>query len=105
MTRSNEERERPVEWLRHFAEDRARYALLIQEAGSVAVAAHRLASARCKVQSVPATVPTLSELRAAADDITLGAGLPRAEHIGVLVADCALAGLPVILPPSYDSAA
>jgi len=105
MPCTNEELERPAEWLRRFAEDASRYRWLLADAGSLAVAAHRLASARCRVQAMPASVPTLLELRTAADDVTAGAGLPRAEHVGVLVADCVLAGLPVILPPSYDSAA
>jgi len=52
-----------------------------------------------------AHVPNLSELRSAADDLAERAGLERAHHLGVLVADCVLAGLPLIVPPSFDSAA
>jgi hypothetical protein len=105
MTRGNDELERPVEWLRRFAEDAGAYRELLDEAGSLAVAAYRLARARCRAHALPSNVPTLSELRSAADDVALHAGLEPHQHLGVLVADCALAGLPVILPPSFDSAA
>jgi hypothetical protein len=105
MFRINDETERPSEWLRRFAEDGASYRVLLDDAGSLAVAAYRLARARCRVQSVPADVPTLSELRTAAAEIARRTGVERQHHTGVLVADCLLAGLPVILPASYDSAA
>ncbi len=105
MIRPIDELERPAEWLRRFAEDGSTYRVLLEEAGSLAVAAYRLARARCRVQPVAASVPTLRELMSAADDVADHAGLERARHVGVLVADCALAGLPLILPPSFDSAA
>lgn len=105
MTASTEELERPSEWLRRFAEDDAAYRELLLDSGCIAVAAYRLARARCRVQPMAAALPTLAELRAAADDIAARTDLPRAEHIGVLVADCELAGLTIILPPSFDSAA
>lgn len=105
MICSTDELERPAEWLRRFADGAPAYRALLEESGSLAVAAHRLACARCRIQPMAFSVPTLSELRSAVDDIASGAGLPRVDHIGVIVADCALEGLPVILPPSYDSAA
>lgn len=105
MTRRTDEQERPVEWLRRFAEDSSTYRALLDEAGCLAVAAYRLARARCRIQPMAASVPTLRELRHAADDLADHAGLERAYHLGVLVADCELAGLPLILPPSFDSAA
>jgi hypothetical protein len=104
MTRSNEELERPVEWLRHFAEDAGAHRELLDDSGSLAVAAYRLARARCRAHAMPSEVPTLTELRTAAEDIAQRAGI-EAGHLGVLVADCVLAGLPVIVPPSFDSAA
>ena len=87
MFRDSDETERPGEWLRHFAED---------------ASAHR---ALCRAHAISADVPTLSELKTAADEIALRAGLDHGHHLGVLVADCALAGLPIILPPSFGSAA
>jgi hypothetical protein len=105
MIRENDETERPGEWLRHFAEDASAYRALLAESGSLAIAAYRLARARCRVQPVSAAVPTLSELRSAADELTERTGDQHTYHLGVLVADCALAGLPLILPPSFDSAA
>ena len=104
MIRSNEELERPGEWLRHFAEDATAYRTLLDDCGSLAVAAHRLARARCRAHAMPSNVPTLAELKTAAEDLSHHAGL-EAGHLGVLVADCVLAGLPVILPTSFDSAA
>jgi len=104
MIRERDETERPGEWLRRFAEDASAYRLLLAESG-LAIAAYRLARARCRVQPMSANVPTLSELKSAADELAQRVGLDNAHHLGVLVADCALAGLPLILPPTFDSAA
>lgn len=105
MTTSNDETERPGEWLRRFAEDASAHRSLLSESGGLAIAAHRLARARCRVQPMSSEVPTLAELKAAAEEIAERAGLERTQHLGVLVADCVLAGLPLILPPSFESAA
>ena len=104
MIRSNEELERPGEWLRRFAENDSAHRELLEDSGSLAVAAYRLARARCRAYAMPSNVPTLTELRTAAEDLAQHTGV-HAGHLGVLVADCVLAGLPVILPPSFDSAA
>jgi hypothetical protein len=70
MPQSNDERDRPTEWLRRLAEDRAHYAELLRTSGSFAVAAYRLASARLRVQPTGASrVPTAAELRVAAAEI------------------------------------
>lgn len=105
MIRSKDETERPGEWLRRFAEDASVYRLLLDDSGCLAVAAYRLARARIRVQPVSAHVPTLAELKSAADEISERLGMDGSHHLGVLVADCVLAGLPLILPPSFDSAA
>lgn len=105
MTRNVEEIERPAQWLRQLDEDVSNYGALVSESGSLAVAAHRLASARNRVQIPSAPVPTLAELKAAADDIVRHFTTNTSIHAGVLVADCMLAGLPVILPASVGSAA
>jgi hypothetical protein len=105
MFRHSDEAERPWEWLRHFAEDRASYELLLEDAGSLPIAAYRLARARCRAQAMPVDVPSLSELRVAADEVAAHTGSDPNHHLGVLIADCVLAGLPLILPPSFESAA
>jgi hypothetical protein len=103
--RNDEELERPAQWLRQLDEDASNYSALVAESGSLAVAAHRLASARNRVQIPSAPVPTLSELKAAAEDIVRHFTSDASIHAGVLVADCMLAGLPVIVPASVGSAA
>ena len=105
VMRTLEEVERPAQWLRHLEEDMSNYGALVSESGSLAVAAHRLASARNRVQIPSAPVPTLSELKAAAEDIMRHFTSEASIHAGVLVADCMMAGLPVILPASVGSAA
>lgn len=57
--------ERPVEWLRYLDETEDGYARLISESGSLAVAAYRLARARCRIYDVK-SAPTARELTAAA---------------------------------------
>ncbi len=64
--RSTEEIERPAEWLLRFEEDDRRYRALLDDSGSLAVAAFRLARARCRVQPISSAVPTSLELWAAA---------------------------------------
>lgn len=99
-----DEMERPTEWLRRLAENRATYRQLLEHAGSLALAAYRLARARCRIQPVPACVPTAAELRVAAEEISRHAGLRARCHLGQLVADCETAGLPVIVPISASAA-
>lgn len=105
MIRQSDETERPSEWLRHFAEDASAYRSLLDDSDCLAVAAYRLARARCRVRPMSAHVPTLAELRSSADEVAERTGMDRTDHLGVLVADCALAGLPLILPASFNSAA
>lgn len=101
-----EEARRPGEWLLRFVEDRSRYLALLAESGSLAVAAYRLARARCRVQPVPSAVPTDTELWAAARRIVVFAhvpdGLPSKAH---LAAECEACALPVIGPPARQNAA
>ncbi len=102
---SLEEIERPAQWLRHLGEDASHYRVLVEESGSLAVAAHRLASARNRIQIPSAPVPTLAELKTAAEEIVRQFDTDVSIHAGVLVADCVMAGLPVIVPASVGSAA
>lgn len=103
MTRNTEETERPTEWLRSLQEGRRAYRWLLEDAGSVAVAAYRLARARCRVQPVPTPVPTVAELCAAARRIqqTTGGALPCA---ALLIDECEAVGLQVIAPLSRHAA-
>ena len=101
---TTEETERPTEWLRRLAENRGLYRQLLDSAGSLALAAYRLARARCRVQAVPNAVPTAAELRVAAHEITRYVGLPVSLHVGQLIADCDQAGLIVIVPINASAA-
>ncbi len=102
---TTEEVDRPTEWLRSLCEDRRQYRRLLADAGSLALAAYRLARARCRVQPVPSWVPTLSELRVAAEEIARAAGFEGRLLGEQLVYECEDAGLPVIVPLSAVSAA
>jgi hypothetical protein len=104
MRISSEEIERPTEWLRRLSENRGLYRQLLEHAGSVALAAYRLARARCRIQPVPSAVPTVAELKVAVHEIARFAGLASRLHIGQIVADCEHAGLPVIVPISASAA-
>jgi len=105
MKRSKEELERPVEWLRRLQEEPRRYGHLVEETGSLVLAAHRLASARCRAGARWASVPTGTELHAAAREIQRH--VPSIEHVpasDILADDCDALGVPVI-PPKSDRAA
>ena len=97
MLQQVQERERPWEWLRALREDEAGYEELLRESGTLFIAAHRVASARCRASAVPSVVPTVRELRAAArevlgeDDVTTPVPSPA-----LLLEECAVAGLDVI---------
>jgi len=101
---TNEELERPTEWLRRLAENRALYERLLKTAGSLSLAAYRLARARCRVQSVAAAVPTIAEIRVAADEIARYTGLRTRCPVSQLVSDCEAAGLVVIVPMNASAA-
>jgi hypothetical protein len=101
MRTTTEETERPTEWLRRLQEEGTRYSDLVTEAGGLAVAAYRLARARCRVQPVPTLIPTVSELMTAAREIWRRISPNSSEPMLALVlADCELAGFTVIRPIS-----
>ncbi len=68
-SRITEEAQRPAEWLRRFDERRESYLELLEDSGSLAVAAFRLARARCRIQPVGCSVPSKTELWSAAHRI------------------------------------
>jgi hypothetical protein len=104
MRYASDELERPTEWLRRLAENRALYRLLLEQAGSLAVAAYRLARARCRTQPMPMLVPTATEVRVAADEISRYVGLSQRMGLRQLLDDCEHAGLTVIVPLSLSAA-
>lgn len=104
MRITTDELERPTEWLRRLAENRALYRQLLDGAGSLAVAAYRLARARCRVQPVPNAIPTAAEVRVAADEIARYVGMRFTLSVRQLVADCEHAGLAVIVPINASAA-
>ncbi len=86
----------PIEWLLSVLAEREGHRRLLDESGSVAIAAFRLAWARAKTSAVPSDVPTTHELRGAAREIARRAGLDRLPSLGDMVAECEAAGLLVI---------
>jgi hypothetical protein len=93
------ERERPSEWLRWLAEEPDAYQVLLEQAGGLARAAYRFASARCRAQGGVGEAPTLRELEAAALVLAGQLGITESLPITSLLAnDCEAQGLPVIRP-------
>jgi hypothetical protein len=92
----NAEQERPAEWLEALQDDGG-YEWLLADAGSLAVAAHRLARALCRTRSLPMALPTVRELEAAARAIAETCGLPVTSTRN-LVETCEDAELVVIEP-------
>lgn len=93
------ELERPNEWLCTLDEELDGYEVLVTEAGGLARAAYRLASARCRARCGAGETPTVRELQ--------GAALLLAQRLGVtgnlpitslLANDCEEQGLLVIRP-------
>ncbi len=99
MAHSRIEHERPSEWLRWLAEEPDAYQILVAQAGGLARAAYRLASARCRVQGGVGAAPTLRELQVAALAVAQQLGVAETLPITSLLAnDCEEQGLPVIRP-------
>jgi hypothetical protein len=93
------EHERPAEWLRWLAETPDGYQQLVQQAGGLARAAYRIASARCRVQGGLGETPTLRELQAAALVLARQLGMLDTLPItSLLASDCEAQGLLVIRP-------
>jgi hypothetical protein len=106
MRETTDERERPTEWLRRLNEDRSRYAELVADSESIALAAYRIARARLRVQPTGAArVPTMAELKVAAAEICRRTGLSVSYPPSQLLDDCEHAGFPVIAPIASDRAA
>lgn len=65
------------EWLEIVRQGRSSYRVFLEESGSIAVAAHRLARAKCQTWMFPSNVPNVRELHAAAFEIAEQLGLTR----------------------------
>jgi hypothetical protein len=89
--------EMPQEWLLSLEQDRGLYRRLLDECQSLALAAHAVARARCRIRDISTAIPSVSEVGAAAREVARRAGvndpLPRPMH---LADECEAAGLPVI---------
>jgi len=87
----------PIEWLFRILSEREGHQRLLDESGSLAIAAFRLASVRCRTSSIATEVPSTHELRGAAREIARRVGLgERVPSAAALVAECEAAGLLVI---------
>lgn len=88
---------KPNEWLLEITATQDGYRRLLEETGSLAVAAWRLAVAKCLTQDVSTHVPSGREVRAAARQIIdrTGAGEPL-PAVATLAFDCERVGLLVI---------
>ena len=94
-----EERDRPCEWLRALTEGRRSYLWLVEDSKGLAIAAYRLARARCRTRPAGILVPTATELQVAARQIENATeGRATLPTLGLLVDECDLHGLPVIRP-------
>ena len=84
------------EWLLYLGSDDA-HRRLLEEAGSLALAAWQLARVRCAAGPVATEVPNRLELRGAAREIARRVGLPSEVPPGrALASECEAAGLPVV---------
>jgi hypothetical protein len=86
----------PIEWLFSVLADQQGHRRLLDESGSIAIAAFRLACARCKTAAVPSEVPSALEVRGAAREIARRSGVDRVPSLADLVAECEAAGYLVI---------
>lgn len=93
-----EELERPTEWLRRLQEEPARYGALLEESGSIARAAYRLACARCRAAAVSTPVPTERELHAAALEVAARAETPPPPPAALVARECETDRSAVITP-------
>lgn len=87
----------PIQWLMELESQRNAYRTLLNETGSLAIAAHRLARAWCQVRPVSTGVPTRVEVEAAAKRIADRAGWRgHVPNAAMLAIDCEAQGLLVL---------
>lgn len=86
----------PSQWLWDL-ESQDGYATLLDQTGSLALAAYHVARAQCQARPVATDIPTRMELGVAASLIADRVGFPRRVPPSSLLAlDCEAAGLPVL---------
>lgn len=86
----------PLEWLLTLAQSERGYQSLLDETENLAIAAWRVARARCEVGQRP-EVPTRWEVHAAAAEIASHVKLPTpVPPPAIMASDCEAAGLPVV---------
>lgn len=99
MLESFDETERPTEWLRQLEHQIVSYEQLVSESGGLALAAYRVARARCRVRAMGICVPTQRELAAAARQIADRTPMATCRTEAELLArECEDAGFRVITP-------
>jgi hypothetical protein len=86
----------PSEWLRELVEARDGYRRLVEESGTLAEAAYRLAVAKCMSRERATRVPTQTEVRAAAKVIARHVGGAPVPSAAALAADLEAAGLSIL---------
>ena len=85
----------PIEWLLGLAYAGG-HVRLLQEEGSLATAAWRLARARCLTSEHATEVPSAREVRGAAREILTKLGKGEVPSIRTLTLECESIGLPVV---------
>lgn len=86
-----------LEWLLSLQARREGHRQLLDECGSLPLAAFRLAQAKCRTQESPTAVPSRTDLRGAAREILLRTGVDRdIPSTAVLASECEAMGLLVI---------
>lgn len=86
----------PLEWLNEVIRERDGMRRLLDEAGSLTVAAHRLAMAKCMTWEHSTSVPTGREVRAAAVQIAKRVPGTNVPETASLIADLEALGLAVM---------
>ena len=86
----------PLEWLNDVIQERDGLRRLLDEAGSLTLAAHRLAMAKCLTFEHSTAVPTGREVRAAATQIAKRVPGTFVPETSSLIADCEALGLAVM---------
>ncbi|HJK94187.1 MAG TPA: hypothetical protein RMH85_00245 [Polyangiaceae bacterium LLY-WYZ-15_(1-7)] len=87
---------RPIEWLLKKTQHPGGYAAILEESGGLAVAAWRLAEARCRVREHATSVPTRIEVRAAARELASHLDLGAVPPSEALRKDLEALGFPVL---------
>lgn len=86
----------PHEWLLELSARPERLSQLLRDCGSLAVAAWRLAAARCRTHETATDIPSMRELRAAARDIARRSGIDAVPSASLLASECESLGLLVV---------